>query len=256
MSMGGGCRGFLHMVHGNPGARGLMRPFLALSRSNLGWTVVPRALQNPGWNVHDFGGTCEFQCNTANSTVVVVQGWRMIQRREINVSGQKKLVVVFRRRFATGPDRSVMVTTFNEWGTHGSMILDLGEDIPCCITSSGNLLVACVPKGVASTDRTVLRLFTRKYVDQEHKKEIQALGVMEGSVRALCENDGVVLCLARLNKSTNGRLILISMSGKGQRHRCWDPKINNLVGMEPTSTGAGVLLVDRTGKRWGVPSCK
>lgn len=139
-----------------------------------------------------------------------------------------------------------------EQGTHSSLILDLDDGVPCCLTTQGELLVADVPSKAASTNRTVLRLYTRAFVDREYEKEIPALGVMEGTILALCEVNGVVLCLARLNSSTDGRLSLVSMSRRGQRHRCWLPGIDNLVGLEPSEEGAGVLLVDKKGRRWGV----
>ena len=52
---------------------------------------------------------------------------------------------------------------------------------------------------------------------------------MEGSIKALCESAGVLMCLARLNSIGDGKMALISLSLQGKLHRRWCPGIDNLI---------------------------
>ena len=74
---------------------------------------------------------------------------------------------------------------------------------------------------------------------------------MEGSIKALCESAGVLMCLARLNSIGDGKMALISLSLQGKLHRRWCPGIDNLIAVMPSNHGAGIALLDKNGKYWG-----
>ena len=159
-----------------------------------------------------------------------------------------RLVVLFRRTsHARAP--GLMISSFSRAGLEGSnLLLHERATAASCITPDGGVILARVPYGVASTNRTSLIFYGKK----DNPTYVTALGVMEGSIKAVCDTGSVLMCLARLNSSKDGRLALLSMSRDGKRHRQWSPGIDGLVGMETVEGGAGVLLIDSDGGRWGV----
>ena len=158
------------------------------------------------------------------------------------------MVVLFRR---TSHDQAqgLMISSFTPLGLERSnILLDERPTSASCITPDGGVILARVPFGVASTNRTCLFFYGKAKTPHF----VTALGVMEGSIKAVCDTGSMVMCLARVNSSKDGRLALLSMSRDGKRHRQWFPGIDGLVGMEPIESGAGVLLIDSDGGRWGV----
>ena len=142
-----------------------------------------------------------------------------------------------------------MISKFSKTGLMGSNILMHEQpSSACCIRPDGGVILARVPNGVASTNKTCLVF----YGGSHGSHIVTALGVMEGSIKAVCDTGNMLMCLARLNSAKDGRLVLMSMAKDGKRHRQWPTGIDGLVGMETIKEGAGVLLIDSDGGRWGV----
>jgi len=243
------CRHAHEAVCTHVSAVAMIRPFRALANRSIKWTIQQATPQGlvpaPKWDIHTNGEMCEFSHLGTGAISVVVQGWILIKWREVD-SG-RRLVVVFRRKIHGRPP-GFMVTTLSHKGIHSSVIIDSDTHLPCCITHTGTFVVAKIGKNVASTGKTRLAFYENGHVEP---RVVSAIGIMEGSIKAVCEVGGVVMCLARLNHKHAGRLALMSFNKDGERHRCWYPDIDNLVGIETDHRGPGFVLIDSGGGKWG-----
>ena len=105
-----------------------------------------------------------------------------------------------------------------------------------------------MPPNAATTNHSCLV----HYKQDGTIRTLPVFGVMDGCIKVVCSVGGIFLCLARMNSTADGRLALISLSQTGERHRIWNPNIDNLVSIVVTDDGAGFALVDHHGTWWGV----